>query len=139
MFISDADLNLVLTVGLLVHVSVCTRCKASHIYCSFFCMGHCGVTHPDPISTLLCTHLPGSGSCSDCTAGNPIYQPRSVTVPGVRCVCRKVPGVPWLPGEESFQMSDMCEVVGPVLMGQMYLHVIKVRVKCMSSHMHRQF
>ena len=42
----------------LVYATVCMRCKARHIYCSFFCVGHCGVTHPDTISTLLCSHLP---------------------------------------------------------------------------------
>lgn len=58
-------------------------------YCSFSCVGHCGVTHPDTVEPSAPHHLVHSGSCSDCTAGIPIYRPRSATVPGVCCARRK--------------------------------------------------
>lgn len=38
--------------------------------------------------------------------------------------------------KESFQMGVMYEGATAALMWQMYLHVIKVRFKCMSSHTH---
>lgn len=114
-------------------------------YCSFSCVGHCGVTHPDTVEPSAPHHLVHSGSCSDCTAGIPIYRPRSATVPGVCCARRKMPpGVLWLQDEASFHMRDMCEEGvggggGGRLMRQMYLHVIKVRFRCMSSHRHQQW
>lgn len=84
-FISDADLNQVLTATVLApRVRHCAHAMQSqpHLLLLFLHGSLWGHTRPDTISTLLRTHLPRCGNGSDCSAGNPIYHPRSVTVPG---------------------------------------------------------
>lgn len=91
---------------LLVYVTVHTRCKVSHIYCFFFCMSHCGVTHAQTQSALCSAPI----SLAVATALIAQQETRFITLVQspfqVRCrVRRKVPpGVPWLPGEVSYQM-----------------------------------
>lgn len=111
------------------------RCSGGGIRAPFPAWVTAGSHTPTRYSPVLRTQLPHPGSCSDCSAGNPIYRPRSVTVPGVCCVRHEKPqGALRRQNEESLHARDMCEVAGR----QMHLHVIKVRFRCMSSHMHQQ-
>lgn len=143
-FISDADLNQVLRVAVLaLRARHCVHAMESqpHLLLLFLhgsLWGHTprhnqhSALHPSPWLWQLRWLRSRKPDLS------PSFGHRS------RCVCSWVrrkapPGVLWLPGEESFQMSDVCEVVGHGLMRQLYLHVIKVRFKCVSSHMHQQF
>lgn len=102
MFTSDADLNLVLTVAVLApRARLCVHEMQSQPHLLlFFLHGSLWGHAPRPNQHSALHPSPWLWQLSDCTAGNPMYQPRSVTVPGVCCVRRKVPGVPWLLGEE---------------------------------------
>lgn len=108
MFISDADLNQVLTATVLApRVRHCVHAMQSqpHLLLLFLHGSLWGHTRPDTISTLLRTHLPRRGNVLIAQ-----QETRFITLVQspfqVRCrVRRKVPpGVPWLPGEVSYQM-----------------------------------